>query len=106
MIFLDSSFIVAFEVDGDTNHIDAVRSMREVVLGKHGPPAISDYIFDEVVTVTFARTRSPARARQVGEAMLESFRMLKVDEGIFKDAWRQFRAQKHTKFSFTDSTTA
>lgn len=107
MIFLDSSFLVAFEVDGDANHAAAVRMMEAVVRAEYGPSFISDYVFDEVVTVTFIRSKSLAKARLVGEAMLKSFKMLRVDEESFQGAWGRFKSQKGgTSLSFTDATTA
>lgn len=105
MIFLDSSFLIGFEVETDTNHTKARGLMREIAKMAYGPTVISDYIFDEVVTVTFARTKSISKARLVGDAMMASFRMLRVNEDVFQTAWGRFRDQKSTKFSFTDTTT-
>ncbi len=79
--------------------------MQDIASSIHGEPAISDYVFDETVTVTLVRTGDLGKARLVGESMLESFRILRVDESIFQRAWRRFRNQKGTTFSFTDSTT-
>jgi len=105
VIFLDSSFIIAFEVDSDTNHAKAVELMADVAKAAYGPAIISDYIFDEVVTVTLVRTRSLPKTKLVGDAMLKSFRILRVDETAFRNAWRRFKAQKRTRLSFTDATT-
>lgn len=79
--------------------------MREIVRSAYGDPVISDYVFDETVTVTLVKTRSVGKARAVGESLLDSFRVLRVDEPIFRRAWRRFANQKGTRFSFTDSTT-
>ncbi len=79
--------------------------MQDIANSIHGEPVISDYVFDETVTVTLVRTGDLGKARLVGESMLESFRILRVDESIFQRAWRRFRNQKGTTFSFTDSTT-
>jgi len=106
MIFLDSSFLIGFEVETDTNHTKARDLMHEIAEMAYGPALISDYIFDEVVTVTFSRTKSISKASLVGDAMLKSFRMLRVSDDVFQAAWGRFREQKGTKFSFTDSTTA
>lgn len=105
MIFLDSSFLVAYTVDGDSNHSKAIELMRGIVDSVHGPPVISDYVFDETVTVVFLRTRELQMAKSVGEAMLRAFRMLRVDGQAFRDAWKRFRSQKGTKYSFTDCAT-
>ena len=105
MIFLDSSFLVAFEVHDDVNHAKAVGLMQDVVNAAYGPPVISDYVFDETATVTFLRTKNIQKARLVGDSMLKAFRMLRVDDRVFREAWQRFRSQKGTKYSFTDSTT-
>ncbi len=106
MIFLDSSFLVAFVVDGDVNHSKAVEVMRDVVNAAYGPPIISDFVFDETATVTFLRTKELRKARLVGDTMLRAFRMLKVDDEVFRAAWQKFRSRKETKYSFTDCTSA
>ena len=105
MIFVVSSFVVAFVVDGDSNHAKAVELMDAVAREVYGPAVISDYVFDEVVTVTLVRSKSLPKARLVGEAMLKSFRMLRVEEAVFRGAWRRFRNQRGTRFSFMDATT-
>ncbi len=66
---------------------------------------VSDYVFDETVTVTFLRTKNLQKTRLVGDSILKAFRILKVDDAIFREAWQKFRSQKGTKYSFTDSTT-
>lgn len=78
--------------------------MRDVVDSAYGPPLISDYVFDETATVTFLRTKELRKARLVGDTMLKAFRMLKVDDEVFRAAWQRFRSQKGTKYSFTDCT--
>jgi len=105
MIFLDSSFLVAFAVNGDANHPRATGVMKDIVREAYGAPVISDYVFDETATVTFLRTKSLSKARLVGDALLSSFRVLKVDDRTFRLSWQKFRSQRGTKLSFTDSTT-
>ncbi len=105
MIFLDSSFLVAFEVDGDINHDSAVRLLEDIIDARYGLPVISDYIFDETMTVTLLRTKSLRKARLAGESLLKSFTLLMVDETAFRRAWQSFKGQRATKYSFTDSTT-
>jgi len=105
MIFLDSSFLIAFEVENDANHAKARGLMHDIAELAYGRAVISDYIFDEVVTVTLTRTKSVSKARLVGDSMLKSFRIYRVSDDVFEAAWNHFREQKNTKFSFTDSTT-
>ena len=51
MILLDSSFIVAYSNEADENHAKALQLAKDIDGGKYGAVAITDYIFDEVVTV-------------------------------------------------------
>lgn len=104
MIFLDSSFLISFEVDADSNHDMAVKLFDEITKGKFGLPIISDYIFDETVTMIFARTKDLSKAIESGIGMKQSYQIKKIDEPIFEKAWSLFQKQKSTKFSFTDCT--
>ncbi len=105
MIFLDSSFLVSVEVEADQNHERAIGIRDEIIKGKFGKAVISDYIFDETVTVTFGRTKDLKKTVLVGTGLRESAEMLKIDDENFEDAWSLFKKQKTTKFSFTDCST-
>ena len=48
-IFLDTSFLVAFYNKKDKNHSEARRLISEA--DKHTSFVISDYVFDEILTV-------------------------------------------------------
>ncbi|MBI2971925.1 MAG: type II toxin-antitoxin system VapC family toxin [Candidatus Aenigmarchaeota archaeon] len=105
MIFLDSSFLISVEVDTDQNHKKASVITDGIASGKYGMPAISDYIFDEVITVTFGRTKDLEKAVLVGEKLNESAEMIKIEDLYFREAWEIFKDQKDTRLSFTDCTT-
>jgi predicted nucleic acid-binding protein len=105
MIILDSSFLVAFAVETDTNHLKAVKIMDDIVREKYGRLCITDYIFDETVTVIFIKTKKLAKAVSVGNALKKSVEIIDVDKNSFEDAWNKFKRQKKTDFSFTDCTT-
>ncbi|MEK6909849.1 MAG: PIN domain-containing protein [Candidatus Aenigmatarchaeota archaeon] len=104
MIFLDSSFLVSVEVETDQNHEKAIKIRDEIIEGKFDKTVISDYIFDETVTVTFGKTKDLNKAVLVGSNLKKSAEMIKVDEKSFEEAWDIFKGQKDTKFSFTDCT--
>ena len=57
MIILDSSFLVAIEVETDQNHEKAVEIRDRIIKREFGTVLISDYIFDETITATFQKTR-------------------------------------------------
>lgn len=104
MIFLDTSFLVAYIVDKDTNHEKAVSLMKEIVEGEHGSAITSEYVFDETVTVILVRSRSLESAVKTGDLIKESIPVLEVGNNIFEASWKRFRNQENTKFSFTDCT--
>ena len=105
MIFLDSSFLVSVEVETDQNHKRAIEIRDGIIKGTFGMPIISDYIFDETVTVTFGRTKNLGKTVLVGENLLKSSKMTKIGDSFFEEGWKIFKNQKDTKFSFTDCTT-
>ena len=102
MIILDSSFIIAFEVESDQNHERAVKIMSEINSGKFDEAIISDYIFDEVITVSFGRTKNLDKVVFIGDKLRESLVFLRINEEIFEEAWKIFKSQKNTTLSFTD----
>ena len=104
MIFLDTSFLVAYIVDKDTNHEKAVSLMKEIVEGEHGSAITSEYVFDETVTVVLVRSKSLESAVKTGDIIKESIPVLDVGNNVFEASWKRFRNQKNTKFSFTDCT--
>lgn len=105
MIFLDSSFLVSLEIESDLNHNKAIQIRDDIIKGKYGKTFISDYIFDETVTVTFARTRNLQKAILAGVELKSSAKILRINEDVFENSWKAFKDQKSTKFSFTDCTT-
>ncbi|MBI2183849.1 MAG: hypothetical protein HYU39_02700 [Thaumarchaeota archaeon] len=72
MIFLYSSYLVAVTVENDQNHENAIKLNREIAKGKFGRAVISDYIFDETVTVIFGRTKDTHKAILLGTNLLDS----------------------------------
>jgi Predicted nucleic acid-binding protein, contains PIN domain len=97
--------LFGFEVELDDRHDDAVRIVNDAVTGVYGTAVITDYIFDETVTLTLARTKDISKAIAVGER-LSNLEILKINQTLFDAAWNIFRAQKaRKKLSFTDCTT-
>ncbi len=105
MIFLGTSFIVSYKIENDENHEKAAGLMREIITGKYGKPAISDYIFDETVTVVFNKSKKLSIGINIGDELKSSAAIIKIDDSVFEEAWNLFRSQKNTMFSFTDCTT-
>ena len=72
MIFLDTSYLVAIEVEKDQNHQQAVKIRDDIIRGKFGKLFISDYIFDETITVTLGRTKDIKKVIFIGEHLKAS----------------------------------
>lgn len=104
MIILDSSFLVSVEVETDQNHERAVEIRNKIIKGDFGELFISDYIFDETVTVTFNKTKDLNKAVEVGEILMGLTEILKVEEKTLEETWKIFKNQKKTMLSFTDCT--
>jgi len=102
MIFLDSSFVVAYKVENDEHHDKAIDIMIGISEGKYGDVVISDYVFDEVVTVLSNKTKNIRASIEVGDILLISSDILYLNKEIFENAWRIFKEQEGTKFSFID----
>ena len=104
MIILDTSLIVSYKIENDQTHGKAVKIMNDISNGIYGKPVISDYIFDEVVSVIFFRSKSLQLAIDAGNEIMKNITMEKIDDGVFGMAWETFAGQKGTGFSFTDCT--
>ena len=104
MILLDTSFLIAYEVDTDINHENAVPLMERVVKNEFGMALISDYIFDETVTVALNKTKDLNKAVLIGTTLRNSSITSKINDIDFEETWEIFKAQKNTKLSFTDCT--
>ncbi|MBS7654970.1 type II toxin-antitoxin system VapC family toxin [Candidatus Bathyarchaeota archaeon] len=104
MILLDSSFIIAYSNEVDENHNKAFQIAKDIDLGIYGAPVITDYIFDEVVTVMLIKVKNLMKVIELGEALLNATILLEVDKDSFNLAWDVFKAQLKPSLSFTDCT--
>lgn len=105
MIILDTSFIVSYYNTRDENHKKAVELMKDIINRKYGNLYITDYIFDESVTVVLIRLKSLSRTIEIGESIRKSTEMIEIEKDIFEKAWKLFKEQRGTALSFTDCTT-
>jgi len=102
-LFADTSFLVAFYNKRDKNHAKA----RNFISGADDRSlfVISDYIFDEVLTVLLVRSGKFLSA-QAGQMILDDERIhiFQTDEAVFEKAWLIYRTFKDKEWSFTDCT--
>ena len=104
-LILDTSFIIALNDAGDFNHKQA-QSLRTRIEDKEfGRCYISDYIFDELMTLMMARSIHNKKITDIGDALLgdATIELLKVDKEVFLQSWGLFKISSN--LSFTDCTT-
>ena len=105
-IFLDTSFLVSYFNERDENHQKSVLLMEKIMGDAYGVFHISDYIFNECVTVLLARIKNLQTVVAYGEDLKEGSRLITVEKLDFDEAWNFFKHQKDTFLSFTDCLTA
>ena len=109
-LFLDTGVIVAALNPRDANHPPASRILREAGSGRFGDVLTSDYVFDEAVTLAFARTRREDVAVRVGELILGTgapgrvMGLAYVSPRALLRAWARFQRLAARGLSFTDCT--
>lgn len=101
-ILIDTNVFCAYGNSSDVHHKHAKKIIEDIVANKYGKGVITDYIFDETVTVALRKT-DKKNAIELGTFLLNSqLLLMKIDPLIFKRAWELFQTT-HT-LSFTDCT--
>ena len=101
-ILMDASVFCAYANLKDVHHSRSKQIIGDVVSGKYGDAVITDYIFDEIVTVV-ARKVHKEKAVQIGKFLLSSEVILtRVNTLVFEKAWEIFKGA--ATLSFTDCT--
>ncbi|MDS0300734.1 PIN domain-containing protein [Halogeometricum sp. S1BR25-6] len=109
-VFVDTGvFFAHHDTDAD-RHDQAVSAFEELLDGEHGQPYTNDYVFDETVTFTRARTGSFKAADIVASRILGEdsfphvFEMLHVEPDDVRTSLETFRRYDDHDLSFTDAT--
>jgi predicted nucleic acid-binding protein len=106
VIVLDSSFLIAFHNERDSQHEAARGLMREFLAGRWGKGLLPEYVFLEVVTVLLVR-RDLATAVRTGRLLLEAQELELVPcSDVFLETVQLFGSQKKTSLSFADAAIA
>ena len=100
-LFLDTTFLVAYYNERETNLARVVELLKNIETKQFGASYISDYIFDETITL-LKKYLGNKRATDKGIGILKSNELLKVDSQVFADAWNL--SKKFDGLSFTDCT--
>ena len=105
-LFIDTGIFVAAVNIADKNCERAKELLEKVLEGEFGAVYTSDYVIDETITATLARTKKLELAIGVGEYVLGTprIRKLRVSEDVFDSAWGKFKSLGGRPMSFTDCT--
>ena len=109
-IFVDTGVFFAHHDADAERHEQAVAAFDELLDGTYGQPYTSDYVLDEVVTLTRVRTGSFEAANTVARRILgdDSFPdvldLLHVEPDEVTAALETFRRYEDQNLSFTDAS--
>jgi predicted nucleic acid-binding protein len=109
-VLVDTGVLYADHDTDATRHDDASRALESVYDGEFGQPYVSDYVFDETVTLTRRRTGSHEASRRVSDRIRghdqypRVYELLRVSTGVFTDAVSVFERYDDQPLSFTDAT--
>lgn len=110
-VIVDTGVLYA-DHDRDASRHDVASDALETVYdGELGLPFVSDYIYDEAVTLTLRRAGSFSAAKRLGDRLRgvgpypAAYEMLHVSAAVFADAVDVFERHDDQRLSFTDATT-
>jgi len=110
-VFLDTGVLYADHDRNASRHDAASTALDAVYDGEFGQPYVSDYVYDEAVTLTLKRGGAFAPARRIGEKIRgvdpypKAYELLRVSAAVFDDAVDAFERYDDQALSFTDATT-
>ncbi len=104
-LLIDTSALIAVRNADDKNHKKAVKLMIDILRGKFGKIFVSDYIFDEAVTLAYIRTRRKEFARDIGTfARARPINLRFIEPVDFEKAWELYFKYEDKPLNFTDCT--
>ena len=109
-VLVDTGVLYADHDTDASRHETASAALETVYDGALGQPYVSDYIYDEAVTLTLMRGGSFEPAKQLGERLRgagsypEAFDRFRVSEPVFTSAIEIFEQYGDQQLSFTDAT--
>lgn len=110
-VLVDTGVVYADHDTDSSRHDDASAALESVYDGELGQPYVSDYVFDEALTLTRKRTGSFSDAKQLSDRLrgVDSYPpvydFLHVSTAVFADAIDVFERYDDQLLSFTDATT-
>ena len=109
-VLIDTGVLYADHDKDAARHNVATEALDVVYDGELGQPYISDYLYDEAVTLTLKRGQSFTPAKELGDKLRgadpypQAYEMLRVSAAVFADAVDIFEQYDDQALSFTDAT--
>lgn len=110
-VLVDTNVLVAQQNRRDRDrHSAAVQAMTSVLTGRHGQPFVTDYVFDETLTLVRRQTKSYREMMTVANRILgrppfpRAFEVLMVTGPVFREALKIVETYHDRDLSFTDAT--
>jgi uncharacterized protein len=110
-VLVDTGVLYADHDVDASRHDAASTALGAVYDGEFGQPYVSDYIYDEAVTLTLMRGGSFVPAKHLGEKLRGAegyprvYELCRVSTAVFDDAVEIFEQYDDQALSFTDATT-
>lgn len=107
---VDTGVLVAFYNERDARHERAVELVADLKEGTHGAAFVSDYVFDESISLTQARSGRVEVVRAVGGGVFPDnpedrwVVLLHVSTDEFYRSWESLKRHTDARLSFTDWT--
>ncbi len=104
-LLINTSALIAARNADDRNHKKAVALMAPALKGEYGKVFVSDYIFDEAVTLAYIRTGNKKFAHDIGRfARAKPINFRFIEPVDFDRAWELYLQYDDKHLSFTDCT--
>jgi len=106
-IFLDTGFFFALKIKKDPNHENALKILEEISQKKYGSQFTSDFIIDELMTLTWIRTKNKQLISELWEYFHPSTRICHIIQVTLDDIHQIYDLfynflEKGKFLSFTD----
>lgn len=108
-VLVDTGVLYADQDVGSTRHEAAEAALDSVYNGELGRPYVSEYVYDEAITLTLQRSGSFEMALELGrrirgaEAYPTHFELLHLSREVFDSAVQTFERYDDQQLSFTDA---
>ena len=98
-IFLDASFILAFDNEADIHHKKTFPLWIKIANEEYGQYFISGYVFDEIAGVSM-RKIGKEKTIELCSKIIKGIPIINIDQHMFDESWKIFKETKIMLESF------